>query len=81
MGLRGSQHALEMNTDADILGKGWAVGFQPCDGIFELEMSHVSFGDGFAIGVDSPVQLTAQLYGSKSRARAVCEFWCSWCAK
>ena len=65
-GLRGSQHALEMNSDVKNSGMGWAVGFQPCDGIFELEMSHVSFGDGFAIGVDSPVQLTAQLYGSNS---------------
>jgi len=45
---------------------GWAVGFQPCDGIFEIELSHVSFGDDFSVGVDSPVNLTAQLYGSDS---------------
>ena len=66
VGLRGSQHALDMSSDAVNSGMGWAVGFQPCDDIFEMELSHVSFGDGFAIGVDSPVQLTAQFYGSTS---------------
>ena len=66
VGIRGGQHALEMNDESVNTGTGWAVGFQPCDDIFEMELSHVSFGDGFAIGVDSPVQLTAQLYGSTS---------------
>ncbi|MAA78724.1 MAG: hypothetical protein CL916_05650 [Deltaproteobacteria bacterium] len=64
VGLRGGQHALEMNSDAMNTGLGWAVGFQPCDDIFEIELSHVSFGDDFSIGVDSPAQLTAQIYGS-----------------
>lgn len=53
-----------MNSELSNTGMGWAVGFQPCDDIFELELSHVSYGKDFAIGVDSPVQLTAQLYGS-----------------
>ena len=66
IGLRGSQHALDMNADAKNSGMGWAVGFQPCDDIFEMELSHVSFGDDFAIGVDSPLQLTAQFHGSTS---------------
>lgn len=55
-----------MNSAASNRGMGWAIGFQPCDTIFEMELSHVSFGDGVAIGVDAPVQLTAQLYGSTS---------------
>ena len=55
-----------MNADAENFGMGWAVGFQPCDDIFEMELSHTSFGDDFAIGVDSPLQLTAQFHGSTS---------------
>ena len=64
MGVRGAQNAFETQAGGSQDGVGWALGFQPCDRIFEIELSHISFKNDYSMGVDSPVQLTAQLYGS-----------------
>ena len=53
----------DMKSDAVDTGWDGQLGFNLAI-IFELELSHVSFGNDFAIGVDSPVRLTAQFYGS-----------------
>lgn len=55
-----------MNSGSMDTAMGWAVGFQPCAGIFELELSHISYGETYSVGVDSPVNLTAQVFGSSS---------------
>jgi hypothetical protein len=64
VGIRGIQNGFQTHAGGDQDGIGWALGFQPCDGIFELELSHVSFYNNYSMGVDSPVQLTAQIYGA-----------------
>jgi hypothetical protein len=64
VGVRGAQNGFETHAGGSQDGVGWALGFQPCDGIVEFELSHVSFQNEYSMGVDSPVQLTAQLYGA-----------------
>ena len=64
-GVRAGQNALSVQEGASQNGLGWAIGVAPCDGILELELSHISFvEEGYSWGLDSPLQLTAQIYGS-----------------
>ena len=62
IGLRGGLHAGGLNVESDRSGSGGALGFRPCSGMLGLELSHVSYGESFNVDLDSPLQLSAQLY-------------------